>query len=106
MSNVKAQMSNIRPLPGYKEVKPMVFAGLFCRIGDDYPKLREALGKLKLTDAALIYEPEKSSALGFGFRCGFLGMLHLEIVQERLRREYGLDLIVTSPSVAYRVYKK
>jgi GTP-binding protein LepA len=101
--NLNSKFGTVQPLSGYKEVKPMVFAGLFCKIGDDYPKLREALGKLKLTDAALIYEPERSSALGFGFRCGFLGMLHLEIIQERLKREYGLDLIVTAPSVAYRV---
>ncbi|MFA5994963.1 MAG: translation elongation factor 4 [Patescibacteria group bacterium] len=90
-------------LAGYTEVKPMVFAGLFCREGDDYPNLREALGKLKLNDAALTYEPERSGALGFGFRCGFLGLLHLDVVQERLTREYRLALIVTAPSVAYRV---
>ncbi|MEK7167244.1 MAG: translation elongation factor 4 [Patescibacteria group bacterium] len=96
----------IKALPGYKEAKSMVFAGLFCKDGSDYPKFREALDKLKLTDASLFYEPEVSQALGFGFRCGFLGMLHLEIIQERLRREYGLDLVITTPSVAYKVILK
>lgn len=90
-------------LPGYAKVKPMVFASIFCKEGDDYSKLREALGKLKLNDAALTYEPENSKALGFGFRCGFLGLLHLDVVQERLYREYGLELIVTVPAVAYRL---
>ncbi|MFH2136085.1 MAG: translation elongation factor 4 [Patescibacteria group bacterium] len=95
--------SEAQSLPGYKEVKPMVFAGIFCKEGDDFPKLREAILKLKLNDASLTFETEQSKALGFGFRCGLLGLLHLEIVEERLRREHNLDVIVTVPSVAYRV---
>jgi len=106
LKNKEKKIDNIKPLPGYDEIKPMVFAGIFPREGNEYNELREAIDRLKLNDSALIYEQEQSKALGFGFRCGFLGILHLEIFQERLKREYNLELIVTLPSVAYKIYKK
>ena len=94
------------PLPGYREVKPMVYTGLFPIDGDQYEPLKEALEKLSLNDPALIWEPEKSHALGFGFRVGFLGLLHMEVIKERLEREFGLDLLATAPSVEYHVFKR
>jgi GTP-binding protein LepA len=101
-----ADFDKIEPLKGYEQVRPMVFAGVFPREGDDFQALREGMDRLKLNDSSLSYEPEHSEALGFGFRCGFLGLLHLEIFHERLRREFNLDLIVTVPSVAYKVFKR
>ncbi len=98
-----AKQQGIEPLPGFKKVQPKVYAGLFTVSSDDYEAFREALAKLTLNDASLFYEPESSDALGFGFRCGFLGMLHMEIIQERLEREYNLDLITTAPTVVYEV---
>ncbi|HKF75001.1 MAG TPA: translation elongation factor 4 [Candidatus Dormibacteraeota bacterium] len=99
-----AERGAAEPLPGYRAVKPMVFAGLFPTDSDRYQELKESLEKLQLNDAALVYQQENSAALGFGFRCGFLGLLHMEIVQERLEREFDLDLITTAPTVEYRVY--
>ncbi len=100
-----AKHGAVDPLPGYREAKPMVFTGLFPIDGDQYPDLRDALDKLKLNDPALLYEPESSHALGFGFRVGFLGLLHMEVVKERLEREFDLDLLATAPSVEYHAYR-
>jgi GTP-binding protein LepA len=99
----EAARPTTEPFPGFKELKPMVFAGLYPVEGHEYPELRDALEKLRLNDASFFYEPETSAALGFGFRCGFLGLLHMEIVQERLEREFNMDLVTTAPGVLYRV---
>jgi GTP-binding protein LepA len=103
--NNSKYLSELEPLRGYKEPQPMVFAGIFPQDGNDFNDFKKAMEKLKLNDAALVYEPEYSEALGLGFRCGFLGLLHLEIFQERLKREYDLDIIITIPSVAYHVFE-
>lgn len=102
----RSLLEKATPLPGYKKVVPMVFAGIYCVNGDDFPMLRDSLEKLTLNDSSLTYEPDQSPALGSGFRCGFLGLLHMDIVQERLEREYDMEIIMTAPSVSYRVRMK
>src|SRR2546428_4267228 len=101
---IEAARPTKEPFPGYQEIKPMVFAGLYPVDTNQYEELRDAMDKLRLNDASFFYEPESSTALGFGFRCGFLGLLHMEIVQERLEREFDLDLLTTVPTVEYHVY--
>ncbi len=106
ISNLKSQIKKIEPLPGYKEIKPMVFSSLYNQKSEEAKKLGETLEKLRLNDASLFFEPERSTTFGFGYRCGFLGLFHLEIIKERLKREYNIEVIATRPSVVYRVWLK